>query len=179
MNLLIALLKVLIAYDLWCIGRVAALLRWLEEWLSISQKWAERGLIALYMLLIITTPASGQVLVAIKIFVALWVGTGIWTLHRRPAALRERWRRDKVLALARVFIQVFIGSITVVILFLPRYQPGNCFLGAAQIVYLVFFYMTGIHFGGERGRRRKLAWAELKKLFGTEWMPRPLPAPTN
>lgn len=36
-------MKWLIDYDAWFFHRVEGLLKWLDEWLSISQKYAERG----------------------------------------------------------------------------------------------------------------------------------------
>ena len=56
-----------------------------------------------------------------------------------------------------------------------RFVDFTC--GTAQLVYLVFFYMTDIASNGERGRKRKLALAELKKLFGAEWIPKPVTVP--
>ncbi len=39
----------LVAYDAWCVDKVEAFLLWIEEWLSISQKEAEKSIIALYL----------------------------------------------------------------------------------------------------------------------------------
>ena len=170
-------MRFLIAYDAWCIGRVEALLLWLEEWLSISQKQVERGLIVLYMLLIMVPSSWALGIVIVRIFVAISVGMMMWWLHRQPAAYREMGKRNALMAVARVIIQAFLGFLAAILFILPPHRLIDYATGAAQVVYLVFYYMTDIHSGGERGRRRKLAWAELKKLFGTEWIPRPAPGP--
>lgn len=175
LSLLIAFLKLLIAYDAWCVGRVEALLKGLEEWLSISQKRAERGMIAVYMLLVAVPSSWTLGIVIAQIGVAAGMGYMMWTLHRRPAAVRERSRQYLLPALFRVLMQAFTGSIMAILFLLPPHRLCYYAAGSAQAAYLLFFYMIDIHSGGERGQRRRLAWAELKKLFGAEWIPRPAP----
>jgi len=169
-------MNLLVAYDRWCEGRVKALLRWLEEWLSISQKQAERGMIVIYLCFYLL-PDNEQSLnhgqfLWVKICFAAFVGMMMWWMHRRPAALRGRTTLFRETSLLRVLLQVVFGLIILFDFFGPfHHSPHN--ISVLQIDYVIFLYACDIHSGGERGRRRKLALAELKKMFGTEWMPKP------
>ena len=100
----------------------------------------------------------------------------VW-LHRKPAAIRGGARRYPELGAMRMLIQVFVLLFAGDLLFIPPFRVTDIFLAASQFVYLVFFYMTDISSQGQSGRRRKLALAELKKLFGTAWMPKPALVP--
>ena len=85
----------LIVYDAWCEGRMKALLIWLEEWFSISQKHIEEGMIVLYQGLLMPSWKWKLPWLGVNIFSALFiVSTMIW-LHRKP----ETFPRDsKVLS---------------------------------------------------------------------------------
>jgi hypothetical protein len=43
----------------------------------------------------------------------------------------------------------------------------------ADIAFTLFLYVVASNCGGERGRKRKMAWAKLKELFS--WLPEPQP----
>ena len=144
----------LIAYDRWCEDRVRALLVFLDEWLSISQKNAERGLIALYNMLVFLAEPRSVSGFAVRMFVMLAIGTAMWQLHRRPEALRRREYLSPFHAALRVFLQAFLGGLAIIDL-LPPHAAST--IAMAQVVYLIFFYMTNITSNGERGQRRKLA----------------------
>lgn len=168
-------MELLVAYDRWCEGRVRALLLFLEELFSISQKHAERGMIAFYLVLVASPPYRTKMSFPIQMCGACLVASLMWVQHRRPEALRERARLDPtVYACARIIIQFLFGSLFV----FDLVSPDRAIAAAAsQAVYLIFYYMIDITSNGERGRRRKLAWAKIKELFGTEWMPKPAMAP--
>jgi hypothetical protein len=170
-------MKWLIRYDAWCYGSVKGLLKWLDEWLSISQKNAERGMIVLYMLLVAIPVDLKWTTIFTKIFCALWVGWMMWILHRRPAATRRFWNGSRVLAMSRVMLQGGLGLVVAFILFAPPRVWSNIPLALAQIIYAVFFYATDITSDSGHGKRRKLALVELKKMFGTEWIPKPVAVP--
>jgi|GEM_PF-2219376 archaellum biogenesis protein FlaJ (TadC family) len=170
-------MKWLIDYDAWFFHRVEGLLKWLDEWLSISQKYAERGMIALYLVLTLPPAKWTLSLVLVKIICALSLGTLMWMLHKRPAAVRKYTQRSRFEAVNRIILQGVFGVILVAVLFAPPYQWTDVPTALAQVVYVVFFYATDITSDGERGRRRKAALAELKKMFGTEWIPKPLLVP--
>jgi hypothetical protein len=167
----------LIDYDAWFFHRVEGLLKWLDEWLSISQKYAERGMIALYLVLTLPPAKWTLSLVLVKIICALSLGTLMWMLHKRPAAVRKYTQRSRFEAVNRIILQGVFGVILVAVLFAPPHQWTDVPTALAQVVYVVFFYATDITSDGERGRRRKAALAELKKMFGTEWIPKPLLVP--
>lgn len=173
----IAAMRFLIAYDAWFAGRVETLLVWLEEWLSISQKVAERGMIALYLVLIQVPPVRASWFLGFRIAFGMWVAFVMGWQHRRPAAMRGSAKHYPSMGASRAVMQIVLLWLAGVLFLAPPHRVYDIAVGAAQIVYLVFFYMTDIASNGERGRRRKLALAELKKLFGTEWLPKPLPVP--
>lgn len=170
-------MKWLIAYDAWFEGRVEALLVWLEEWLSISQERVEQGIIVLYLALLIA--AGGRTLKLLPLRIGSYIMMlviMIW-LHRKPAASRGATKRYSDLCLIRVLVQIFLLSFAGIFFFAPPHRVEDIENGLAQIIYLVFFYMIDIGSTGKLGRRRKLALAELKKLFGAAWIPKPLLAP--
>ena len=75
----------------------------------------------------------------------------------------------------RIILQICLGFFAIVAVVPPPPSASN--IAVAQIVYVVFIYMTDITSNGERGRRRKLSWAKIKELFGTVWIPKPLLTP--
>ena len=174
---MIAPMFLLIAYDAWFSGRVESLLKWLDDWLSISQKHAERGMIAGYLMLLIHglpwTPAEA----AMRILVAGSLGYLMWFMHRRPAAMRNATRRTPWYPAVRALLQVFMFSLAASVSWPFKHWADVTRQVAQQLIYIVFFYATDIAFDGSRGRKRKLALAELKKMFGVEWIPKPIPAP--
>ena len=170
-------------YDKWCQARVKAWLEWLEEWFSISQKNAERGMIVLYLVLMIA-----PILIRKETWSVMLVGVvayaiivrWMWEWHRTPAAARGRYDQSSALRVVRAGVQMFLLFVTFVdVIFVesPPRRLTDYLSGAGQIVYIAIYYATDIASNGKRGRRRKLAMAELKKLFGTEWIPKSLPVP--
>lgn len=71
----------LIVYDAWCEGRMKALLIWLEEWFSISQKHIEEGMIVLYLGLLMPSWKWKLPWLGVNIFNALFVGSTMIWLH--------------------------------------------------------------------------------------------------
>lgn len=170
-------IKALIDGDAWFADRVEALLKWLEEWLSISQKWAERATLALYVVLIIVPEKLDLYEIGAKVFLAFWLAFINWHLHRRPESMRNSTQRNPMYRAVRAVLGLFLIFLAAALYGMPRHLLVDFTSGTAQLVYLVFFYMTDITSNGERGRKRKLALAELKKLFGTEWIPKPVTVP--
>jgi hypothetical protein len=172
-------MSLIVAYDNWCIDHLEALLRWLEEWLSISQKRTEQGMILLYIALTMAQTKTSIASAAVSAIGAGAIGMVMWYLHRRPAAVRGIQKGWWPNALVRVLIQMLFALFITSILVRPPHHWGDWANAAAQLDYLIYFYVTDINSGGQRGRKRKLAWAELKKLFGTEWMPKPASEPAG
>lgn len=165
-------MELLARYDKWFEDCVRAVLLWLEEWLDLSQRTVERGMIVAYLLLAfmpvhqrdLTYAVAGTAVVSIIMY----------NLHRRPVALRGL--RFKETRAVRVAFMVPIFGTTIALELIP-FAGTKCEIGKAiaQMVYVVFFYVTDIGNHGERGRRRKLALAKLKELFGDlTWLPKPV-----
>ena len=170
-------IKALIDGDAWFADRVEALLKWLEEWLSISQKWAERATLALYAVLIAVPNELSPYGIGFKVTFAFLLVSINWHLHRRPESIRSSLGRNSIYRAARVLMGLFLIFLAGILYGMPPHRFTDYTCGTAQLVYLVFLYMTDIASKGERGRKRKLALKELKKLFGTEWIPKPVTVP--
>lgn len=172
-------LILLFVYDAWCCERVEALLKGLKEWLSISQKRAEQGMIVLYLALsLLGCWSTKPLLMGVDSVTFGGIAYLMYTImHGAPRATRIFARYSISGTIFRLLLQAFIWCIVALNLLLALHHPNNFATTVAQVVYLLFFYATDIHSGGESGRRRKLALAELKKMFGTEWIPKPVLEP--
>jgi hypothetical protein len=166
----------MIAYDDWVFRRVEAMLLWLEEWCSISQKAAERAMIVGYVFLFLSMASVQHALMValVQYPFALIITYFMWSIHRTPAAARWGPHAPDGLKRLRVLMQVFLLSLGALSIALqPRHISSYAdFLRQAD--YVLFYYSCQIGSNGERGRRRKLALAELKKMFGTAWIPKPI-----
>jgi hypothetical protein len=174
------IMRCLAAYDRWCSDRVEGVLVWLEEWISLSQKWAERGLLAVYVGAYLSTVDWTSVLVGSTRVLGQVLGLAVvafmmWRMHRRPAMRRGLYKNDSF-GCMRVCVQAMIVLVIAAALVGGR-GPQKWCVSTAQLSFLIFYYLVDIGSTGQRGRKCKIAWAELKKLFGTEWMPKPLMAP--
>ncbi len=174
---LLKIMKILAAGDAWFNDRVEALLKWLEEWFSISQKWAERGMMAVYVALILIPPSWSVSWISAKTAVAFLIVGPMWILHRKPEAARGLMLRYPLFSVVRTVLCMFVVFLGISCLADTPYEFSKDAIGISQFVYVVFFYMTDISSKGERGRKRKLALEELKKLFGVEWIPKPVNVP--
>lgn len=159
------IIKALITGDAWFNGRVERLLKALEEWFSISQKWAERSTLILYVVLIIVPEKLNLYEIGGKAFLALWLALITWHLHRRPESMRNLAQRNSMYRAMRAAVGMFLIFLASLLYGMPPHHLSGYTGGTAQLVYLVFFYMTDITSNGERGRKRKLALAELKKIW--------------
>jgi hypothetical protein len=172
----------IILYDQWIFHRLEVLLLWLEEWFSISQKRAEQSMIVLYLLLnipslYIPSPILSFILIPFKIICVGSVGCVMWILHQRPDFVRKSAREGQFDAVLRIVVQILFGTIAGFTLFLVPHRWADLSQALAQLLYAVFFYVTNITSNGKPGRRRKMALADLKKMFGFEWIPKPIPVP--
>ena len=175
-------MRFLIAYDRWCLDRVEALLKSLEEWFSISQKRAEQGMIAIYTVLSVvgcftlkTLPLSVRCESFVVFLGLAWLM--YVTMHRRSAWERRLLRYMKIGPVYRMFLQMIILYTMAINLFASPHYPSDLITAAAQLVFLLFCLSTCICSDGKRGRKRKLALAKLKELFGSEWIPKPVSVP--
>jgi hypothetical protein len=167
-------MKLIFAYDAWCLRRIEALLAWLEEWMSISQPRVEQGLIVIYITLLNTGRKFTTTFITLQIICSLGIALMMWWLHRRPAAVREASKRSSMSAMVRIFFQTWFLLLVVVC---TVSRPIDYQDIAMYLDYLLFFLMNDISSKGKPGRRRKLALEKLKELFGSAWIPKPVAVP--
>lgn len=173
-------MKILRTYDQWCYECTELLLIWLKEWFSLSQKTVERSMIVLYVFFadainIIIFPAHWYIYLTYGICIVPLM----WILHLRPEAMRKGLKTHYFSVTGRIVIQFIFVLLSMMFLTIKPYKITIVFPILANIIYIVFYYMVDISSGGNPGRRCKLAWAELKKLFGTEWIPKTVPIPEH
>jgi hypothetical protein len=165
----------IITYDAWLREKVADALDWIYEWLAVSQKMIERGLIGVY-----ATASAVLVFVSVKekqlhilppwgwMLMQLVMIAILVSYHRDPSAVRRVKHLSKSSCMMRMYWQYIA-----VIVFLPPYHLFDIALIVLDPTWLVFLYVVAANCDGERGRRAKLAWSKLKELF--TWLPDPVP----
>ena len=168
-------MQVLLAYDRWCFARIQRLLVWLEEWFSLSQKTVEQAIIIFYLFLVILS--CFRLNLIFNCFIGLLLAATMWFLHLRPIETRYASQKSIASAMLRLALQFWAIILDFLILSKPPHDWQDIPNALAQILYIVFFYMIDICSWGQKGRRRKLALAELKKMFGATWIPKPVPVP--
>lgn len=145
-----------------------------NEWLSLSQARIEQLLGVAFIVLDEVGWAryhAGGLRTFSLAFVPLnllWV----WARHRTPAAARANGLlhnvRSLVFRLLMVFLAVFCFGSS-----LLRHNVD--LIDLSTVVVVPFIYVTALPHddGSRRGKRRKLALAKLKEMFGTSWVPLP------
>jgi len=166
-------MQVLLAYDQWCYAKIEGLLVWLEEWFSISQKTIEQAIITLYVFLVIISCSRTDI--TLGCLLGLFSGSSMWVLHLRSVESRYASQKSPLGAMFRAFLQGWVVWLDFLILGVSPHHWQDIPNALAQILFLIFFYMIDICSWGQKGRRRKLALAELKKMFGVIWVPKPIP----
>jgi hypothetical protein len=162
-------------YDGWVRGKVKSCLDWLYEWLSISQKAVERSLIFIYALasaILIMSAARHEINIPIwmQSLISLLMIFFLWDWHTDPSTVRSIKHTHSYHAIFRVLWQ-FMALTSL----FPPYKGKLIDIGfpLADIAFTLFLYVVASNCGGERGRKRKMAWAKLKELFS--WLPEPQP----
>jgi hypothetical protein len=162
--------------------------KFIEEWLSISQKWLERiviaifviaGLIQLYLVSIQNNPYNKPWMVAFYIIMFLYA---MMQEHRLPEATRKLTRITGFIV--RMFwigvmiatglspFFVSIGNDKVAVL----YSVADTFAMGARGAMI---YITVANIDGHRGKAAQMAWNKIKELFGTSWIPQPIKVGNN
>lgn len=161
-------MKILIAYDKWCLSTLEAILTWFNEWLSVSQRVVEKALIILYVFAPIVNVPRPSAFISIS-FCGL-IGVMLWIQALEPEAVREARAHAPGVGVLRVCMQVF----AICVMSMPPHGiKVDIGVGLQMCSYVLFQYSVSIGNTGERGRHRALSMAKLKELFGTEWMPQP------
>jgi hypothetical protein len=148
-----------------------------RDWLSISYDNLERGLIFGYVLCNIMVGATQGGWGWTIPLISLFNGWLMWDWHRRPDSTRKHLLFIAGLAFFR------IGVLLLMIILSVNDFRGSVHLcdtesALSNVVFIVALYATSLpKHGDEGGKKRKAALAKIKALFGTSWMPIPVPRP--
>lgn len=153
--------------------------RFIEEWLFLSQKWVERGVMGLFAIVSLVDVfllVMAKHEVGWEIFADVILLIGMWIEHRQTKT--ERTLRRVSGHMSRVFwliLCLFLFVINV----LPH-QMDNQYLYIYNLltpvwggVRALMSYVTVLDIEGLRGKAAKLSWEKLKELFSTAWVPQP------
>ena len=77
-------------------------------------------------------------------------------------------------AVVRIGMGLWALQLTVVELAVAPHRWRDVLMPVSMNCFLAFQYAMALPNDGQRGRRRKLALAKLKEMFGTAWMPAPV-----
>jgi hypothetical protein len=156
-------------------------LRFLEDWLW-SRRWIERCMIAGYLFPylawvrgVCSFNRAFRPYLPLAFLVLAFVSSGMWAQHRLGDSERIARMSDRT----AIGFRVFMAGWALVLCWLSTRPPHHWFdvlqpLGFAS--YTIFQYAAVWPGGGQPGRRRKLAWAKLKEIFGesgVSWLPAP------
>ena len=164
----------LVLLDVWVLQRVRLGVEWCVEWVGVSQRWIERGLIAgfvasrvLMQMLDRTSGSAPRWLDAVvTVLLLLFLG---W-LHRvegRDRALRL-WAGDGFFM--RIWMLLVVPLLRLPLVWLPGSEQQYCIDGSNVCFTLALYVMAYPH-GGEPGKRRRAKVAAWKESFGRQWMP--------
>lgn len=147
------------------------------EWFGWTVRGIERGFAlgyAVFMLCWYLLTFRHWWAGVVGIFVIFGPMFTMWRLSLRSNRDRYfaliEWRH----ILLRVMGSIFILGLTAVPVLAPPHLKRDALLVAGNLCYVLVIYSTDLPSGGEPGKRRKLALAKLKELFGG-WMPEPVP----
>jgi hypothetical protein len=160
----------------WLDERILKGVQWvlllLTEWLSVSQRKVEIGLIVAW------TCARA---VEIGLYHSRWRGLGLIGLVlmfaifigriQQPAAVRSALVHMPVEIFSRLF---FLGLVSLngLVQLIPPVRKKDLLDVLASLLFYVLWMVTSLPTQGKPGRRRKMALEKLKELFGG-WLPEP------
>jgi hypothetical protein len=159
-------------YDAYVLEKVKAFVVLCEEWISVSQSQLEIGCMVSYIV------GSGTIDISNRAWLSLafdgFVLWCMWDMHSKTSA--ERQECHAALVPVRIFCRV--GSQCFVALSIMLLGLKICTASVALLVeaasVALFLALISISSDGENGKRRRIALAKLKELFGVEWMPEPV-----
>ncbi|HEX5426582.1 MAG TPA: hypothetical protein VFW94_23745 [Candidatus Acidoferrales bacterium] len=163
-------------------------MQFLNDWAGVSQDAAELFLARVCGILVIPMCLSTLLDVKMGYFdggiVAVWtLGWTLWTLgtmrdERRRGNTSRRLSREAHFIIRIGWIGL-IGFDAMCGVLPPHSGFVDCYFISATFFALfrtAALYVNVCFVDGDRARKTKLAWQKLKELFGTEWMPAPVPA---
>ena len=150
----------------------------IEEWLFLSQKWLERGVLGMFLALscvdvFLLTIAKHNV--GWEVFADIVLFISMVAEHKQTKAGRTVRRTDGLsfrMAWFFMFGLFFIRSL------ITTRPMGAMYLYSLLTptwfgIRLLMSYVTILDIEGLRGKAARLSWEKLKKLFGTSWVPAP------
>lgn len=157
------------AMDEFLIRKTRSVLICIEEWLSISQRTVERWLIVIFLATFIKLSMFDFMhthSIVIDVIMFVWCALVLINLHN--------YSEDQRAATGKIQrIWFFYASLLATLHMFHLLNNEN----VAQAVNLyaaeAFFYVIASNVKGERGRRRRMAMAKLRELFGPLWTPEP------
>lgn len=161
----------MLAIDNFLIRITKSVLDFLNDWLSISQKQVEKFLIGVFAVLlvpIVVTGASKIMMIFFGIMLPI-ILIGMFTRHSLTASLRNKWRIENYgYRVFNTLLVIVFGADFAVTSF------HNFIWFAAFMALIIFDYTIVCVIDGERGRKRKMTLNEITKMFGTEWIEKPI-----
>jgi hypothetical protein len=169
-------LKTVLMIDLTLLIVAKRIVDMLYDWMAIRRRWVEWALAVTYM---------GAFAVASfwqrdwsGVALAGFVGLTMWYEIRKPKTVRMMRLVDIVSICARVLVTLMVGFFVTLMVLAPPHRLVDIPYAISQMAYLGFMYVTVLpDRDGERGRKAKMAFSKLKELFGTSWVPQPVPVP--
>lgn len=161
-------------------------LKFLNDWLGITQRQAERFLHKVAM-----GWAGATLLVSVYqvfreskayLFTTFMIALTAWIINfsfkvkmRMSSQARAIDRYEGTFTRFTCLLPVLIPTIQLVISKkLTAYVVWNVCFGMIYLTEFVFVYVIVCNVDGERSRKAKLAWDKIKELFGTHWIPQPV-----
>lgn len=183
------LFSVICTVDVFLLKQMLGLLRWGTEWLSLKRVWMERGMIVGYSACFIGNTVFGLhgdiqhrsrnlEFSAMVCCIALYLLICQWMWRRQKLSEAERVRR--LLSMEGMASRIYALLLAVLFSLLELAPPRRWYdvlVPAGFGFYVAFEYAISLPEDGERGRKRKLALAKLKEMFGTSWITAPVPQP--
>lgn len=161
---------------LWIDDRLLALtawvVEWLEEWFSVSQARLELSIVVAYAfgrVLLVVGVLAEQGEGPIWLLVVLSVYFVWWMRHSRRRSVHLLLRIHWIGVLMRfMFLFFFLADLPGLVTGWNLYRSGDTF---SDLSLALFVYVISVSSDGQSGRRRKMALAKLKELFGPLWVP--------
>lgn len=164
--------------DEFIIEQVGNLVQLMQDWLFLSQKWIERGVLALFVLIclasVVMLVMAGHP-IGLEIGIDIFIFIGMLLEYHQPKT--ERALRRVGYPLLRI---IWIAS--GLLIFGTNLYPTQatnymhiyyCLGTLWALTRILMAYITILDIDGERGKAAKLSWEKLKELFGTSWVPQP------